>query len=163
MATIKVLSVPLVAQPTDGVCWWASCQMLYQWSQATGQGSMIDPNSDDGFRNRYESNLDWGCGKNGFMADTLKMKKFTSVTMDLSSLVSFLNTHGPVFTSVQKNWGGNNHGHAVVMCGVADTGVLIHDPEPMKSGSKTWLTWDQINKAIDAIKGEADFSFLTAA
>ena len=55
----------------------------------------------------------------------MNMVKITSISMDYDSLVSKFAKHGPIFTSVQKNWNGNDYAHAVVMCGVADTGVFI--------------------------------------
>jgi hypothetical protein len=163
MAIVLVQNVPLIGQPSDGVCWWASCQMIYKWSQATSKGSMVEPDSDEGFRKRHESNGDWYCGKNGFLADALKMKKFSSLTLDFNTVNDFLALHGPVFTSVQKNWDGNDYGHAVVMCGVADTGVLINDPMPINTGTKKWLTWEQIKKAVAGVAGDADFQYLSAA
>ena len=164
MAIYKVQNMTLVAQLSNGVCWWASSQMCYLWSQATGKGSMVEPDSDEGFKARHQSNGDWFCGKNGFMADAFKMKKFTSLTMDYDSLKDFMIAHGPVFTSVEKNWDGHTgYGHAIVMCGVADTGVWIYDPEPVNVGGSKWMTWDQINKATGAVADTADYGFLTAA
>jgi hypothetical protein len=83
--------------------------------------------------------------------------------MDFDTVNTFLAKHGPVFTSVQKNWSENNYSHAIVLCGVADTGVSIHDPMPVNQGSSTWLTWAQIQKAIDGVSADADYQFLTAA
>lgn len=162
MAIYKVEKVPLIPQPTDGVCWYASCRMIYKWSQATGQGSMKNPADDAGFKQRFDDNGDWWCGNNGYMAEQFRMKKFPSLSMDYGSLSSHLSIHGPTFASLQKNWGGNNYGHAVVIVGVADTGVLIHDPMPIKQGSKQWLTWGQIQKALDYVSDVANPQFLTA-
>jgi hypothetical protein len=163
MALTKVQNMTLVAQPTDGVCWWASAQMCYKWSQTTGKGKMVDPLSDEtGFAQRFKDNGDWFCGSNGHMADKFKMQKYASLGMDFATLNDFMSVHGPIFTSVQKNWNGNNYSHAVVICGVADTGVFIHDPMPVNTGGSCWLTWDQINKAIKAVSDVADYGFLTA-
>jgi hypothetical protein len=162
MPIYKVQKVPLIPQPTDGVCWYASARMLYKWSQATGHAGMKNPAEDAGFKQRFDDNGDWYCGENWFMAAALNMKQFSSLSMDYNSLSTFLSIHGPVFTSVQKNWGGNNYSHAVVICGAADTGVFIHDPMPLKSGSSYWLTWGQIQKAIDGVKDVANQQFMTA-
>ena len=162
MAIYKVQNVPLISQPTDGVCWYASCRMLYKWSQAAGKSGMINPHEDDGFRKRFETNGDWYSGDNKFMADTLNMKKVASLSMDYDSLATFMSVHGPIFTSVQKNWSGNNYAHAVVIAGVADTGVFIHDPMPLHQGSQVWLTWGQINKALAGVADVANPQFLTA-
>ena len=164
MAIYKVQNMTLVAQNFNGVCWWGSSQMCYLWSKAAGKGTMIEPDSDEGFKARHDGNGDWFCGKNGFMAGQFKMKKFTSLSMDFATLKDFMEVHGPVFTSVGKNWNGHtDYGHAVVLAGVADTGVFIYDPEPVNVGSSTWLTWDQINKAIASVSNDADYQFLTAA
>jgi hypothetical protein len=150
-----------MSQPTDGVCWMVSAQMVYKWAKATGNGSMIDPMSDPGSRSRYERNGDWWCGQNGLLAGYFKMKTHSSLPMDYAGLSGFMAKHGPVWTGLKKNWGGHSHGHVVVICGAADTGVFIHDPEPMHYGTAMWLTWAQINKAISAIT-DADYQFLTA-
>jgi hypothetical protein len=162
MPIYKVDKVPLIPQPTDGVCWYACCRMLYKWSQATGNGSMKNPHDDEGFRKRFEDNGDWWCGDNHFMASKLVMNSFSSIDLAYFSLSGFLATQGPIFTSVQKNWSGNNYGHAIVICGVSDTGVFIHDPMPVKIASTKWLTWAQIKKAIDGVSDVANPQFMTA-
>src|SRR5262249_2339211 len=146
MGIYKVQNMKLVAQNFDGVCWWGGTQMCYLWSQAAGKGTMVEPDSDPGFKDRHDTNGDWGCNKNGYIAVRCKMKKYSSLSMDYESLQDFMAAHGPVFNSVGKNWNGHSGcGHAVVIGGVADTGVFIYDPEPVNVGSSTWLTWDQIN------------------
>jgi hypothetical protein len=162
MAIIKVQSVPLIPQPTDGVCWYVSARMCYRWSQATGTGSMTNPADDVGMHTRFLNNGDWSSDQNGILARTFKMKTFNGVSMDFDNLNSFFTSHGPIWTALQKNWGGHNFGHVVVICGVADTGVFINDPHPVGYGSQKWLTWDQINRAISSFPG-GDFGFLTAA
>ena len=163
MAIVKLSNVPLIPQPTDGVCWFVCAQMLYKWQQTAGKGSMIDPMTHEGSKYRYDNNLDWYCGDNGKLADYLQMKKH-AINLDFNGINSALATYGPLWTSVQKNWAGNDHGHVVVILGVADTGVLIHDPEPLKVGNTLWLTWDQITKAVNtATVNGADWRHLTAA
>ncbi|KXK03777.1 MAG: Papain-like cysteine protease AvrRpt2 [Acidobacteria bacterium OLB17] len=162
MGIYKVQNLQIVAQPTDAVCWWASDTMLYNWSKATGRGSMIDPLSDAGFKARYDSNGTWGSGDNKFMAKTLKMVEIASLDLTYDGLVAAFMKHGPIFASLQKNWGGNDYGHAVVFGGVADTGVLVYDPMPVGKGSLIWLTWAQTKKALDVIKDVANPAFLAA-
>ena len=152
MAIYLVSGLQIVAQPTDGVCWWASDTMLYKWSQKSGRGSMIDPLADSCMKSRYENNGDWSSGNNALMASKLNMVQISSLDLDYWSLVSAFTKHGPIFASVQKNWHGNNYGHAVVLGGVADTGVLVYDPEPINKGTRIWLTWDQIKKAVEGIE-----------
>ena len=79
---------------------------------------------------------------------------------DYNGLNTFFASHGPIWAAGQKNWCGNDHGHVVVVCGVADTGVFIHDPEPVGHGSSIWLTWDQWKKYVDGFS--ASVQFLTA-
>ncbi len=161
MAITKLSNMTLVAQPSDGVCWWASAQMVYKWSKATGRGQMKSPDSDAGYAQRKKDNGDVYAFQNNILGRALNMKFHSSLSMDQSSVNSFLQDHGPIWTSVKKNWGGNNHGHVVVICGVADTGVLIYDPEPVNQGSSFWLTWDQIKKALAGVT-DADPQFMTA-
>lgn len=155
MAITKLFGVPLKYQKSSGVCWYASARMLYAWSQATGRGSMTNPADDAGYFKRYNDNGSVGCGDNWHLAQCLNMNKHSSITMDYDTVLEFLKSHGPIWTGLQKNWGGNYHGHVVVICGVADTGVFIHDPEPMKQGSTFWLTWNQINSAVDELRNVA--------
>ncbi len=162
MAIYKVQKVSLIPQKTDGVCWYACCRMLYKWSQATGNGSMTNPGDDAGFKARFDANGTWFCGDNGFMADTLSMNRVPSLSMDYASLSGFMANHGPIFASVQKNWGGHNYGHAIVLAGVADTGVFVHDPMPVGQASQIWLTWGQIQRALDGVSDVANPPFLTA-
>ncbi|MGQ0543374.1 MAG: papain-like cysteine protease family protein [Blastocatellia bacterium] len=164
MPITVVQHVPLMSQPTDGVCWMVSAQMVYKWSKATGSGQMKDPMTDSGSKWRYDNNGDWSSAQNGILAGYFNMKThaFSAVSMSYDSLNNFMTKHGPIWTGLQKNWGGHNHGHVVVICGVADTGVFIHDPEPMKQGTAHWLTWEQIKKALDGLSG-ADYQYLTAA
>lgn len=150
-----------MAQTKTGVCWMMSAKMVYAWQKATGRGSMKHPESDDGFNQRYAGNGDWFSGNNSFFADTFNMKKHSKLDLSLVGLNKFLPLHGPIWTGLQKNWGGNNHGHVVVIFGVAETGVLINDPEPIHKGSELWLTWDQIKKAIKHISDVAEYQFLT--
>lgn len=164
MPIYKVPNVKLVAQPKNALCWWACDQMLYKWSQATGNGSMVDPiDPSTTFKGRYDDNLTVHCKDNTFMASKMSMKTQKSIPMNYAGLVEFLSAHGPVFTSVYKNWTADQYGHAIVIAGCADTGVWIMDPMPVGFGSSTWLTWSQIQSAIDDVAGEANPSFLTAA
>ena len=157
MALYKVPNVSFTPQPKDGLCWWASAQMCYLWGKSSGKGSMISPNADPGFKNRYDNNLDWFCGDNGFLAKTLTMKTHTSIPMDCAGLTDFLKVHGPVFTSVNRTWkpGTKSFFHAVVISGAADTGVWVNDPWPVGQGESSWITWSQIKKATDACSGTA--------
>ena len=160
MPITKVQNVPLVAQRGDGVCWFASALMLYKWAQATGHTTMKDPMADSGMKMRWDNNLDWGSGHNAFLATTLAMKTHASIPTEYQGLNTFFQSHGPIWAAGQKTWGGADHGHVVVICGVADTGVFIHDPEPVNQGVSLWLTWSQLKKYTDG--ASATVQFLTA-
>ncbi|MBK8811441.1 MAG: hypothetical protein IPN69_12010 [Acidobacteria bacterium] len=162
MAITKLANVPLIPQPTDGVCWYACARMLYRWSKATGRGVMTNPADDSGYHTRFQNNGDVAAFQNNHLGRALNMKLHSSLSLDYGSVLSFLQSHGPIWVGLKKNWGGHDHGHVVVICGVADTGVFIHDPEPMKQGSAIWLTWAQIKKAVDGMT-DADPQFMTAA
>jgi hypothetical protein len=160
MPITKVPHVSLIAQRADGVCWCASALMLYKWSINSGHAGMKDPLADSGMKWRWDNNKDWSSSDNAFLASTLAMKTHGSIPADYSGLNTFFVSHGPIWAAGQKNWGGNNHGHVVVTCGVADTGVFIHDPEPVGNGSSFWLTWAQWKKYVDGFT--ASVQFLTA-
>jgi hypothetical protein len=153
--------MPLMYQKSNGVCWYASARMLYTWARATKRGSMTNPADDTGYFQRYMNNGDVAASQNWHIAQQFNMQKHIDIPMNYDSINSFLAKHGPIWTGLKKNWDNFNHGHVVVICGVADTGVFIHDPEPVKQGSTRWLTWGEINKAVNGMSG-ADPQFLTA-
>ncbi|HCA60212.1 MAG TPA: hypothetical protein DEP46_19785, partial [Blastocatellia bacterium] len=97
MSITRLQNVPLLSQPSTGVCWFKSAQMVYAWSKATGKGSMKDPMSVADFKWRYETNRDWWSGQNGMLATAFGMKTHSKVDMSLSGLNSFLPTHGPIW------------------------------------------------------------------
>ena len=164
MAMTVLSGVPLMWQKSNGVCWYASARMVYTWAKANGKGSMTDPAADPGYFQRYNNGGDVACTQNWHIAQRFHMQKHTDIKMDYASVNSVLQKNGPIWTGLRKNWDGNDHGHVVVICGVADTGVLIHDPEPMHQGTAKWLTWDQITKAVKGLEKDApNPQFLTAA
>lgn len=166
MAIVRLTGVPLLSQPTSGVCWHMCSRMLYEWSKATKRGSMKNPaTADEGYTKRFKDNRDVAADQNWHLAEAFSMVQKPNISMDFQSLSSVLQHNGPIWTGLKKNWGGYNHGHVVVISGVADTGVLIFDPEPMNIGTELWLTWAQINKAVSALRQEIvpNPQFLTAA
>lgn len=48
---------------------------------------------------------------------------------------------GPIWAAGAKG-GSTGSYHVVVIAGVADTGLLVYDPLPQKTGQKVWRTWD---------------------
>lgn len=155
MSIIRLTGVPLLSQPSSGVCWYVCANMLYKWSQGSKRRTMKNPaTADSGYTWRFSNNGDVASTQNWHLATAFGMVKHPTIDMDFNSVNSFLQKHGPIWTGLKKNWGGNNHGHVVVICGVADTGVFVHDPEPMNIGTAAWLTWEQINKALEALRKE---------
>lgn len=159
MGITKLSHMKLVAQRDDGVCWCAAAIMLYKWGRAAGQHSMVNPLVDAGTSWRWENNKDWASSDNGFLATTLNMEIQSELPVDYEGMKSFLSDHGPVWTAGLKTWTGDAYGHVVVICGVANTGVLIYDPEPVNQGSSMWLTWMQLANYING--STASVQFLT--
>lgn len=161
MAIIKLDNVPLIPQQTDAVCWFVSARMLFRWQEKSGKGSMKDPAQNEMTKATFSRNATWYSFQNDLLASQLNLKS-QSVTLDFEGVNKVLSMNGPIWTAGHKHWSGGNHGHVVVICGVADTGVFIHDPEPMTVGSTMWLTWSAIKKYVDGVT-DTTTKFLTAA
>ncbi len=161
MSIFVVHDVPLMYQKSDGVCWYASARMLYTWGSKTKRGAMTNPANDPGYFQRYMNNGDVDSSQNWHVAQQFNMKKHETLPQDFQGLKEFLTRYGPVWSGIKKNWDGFDHGHVVVITGVAETGVQIHDPEPVMRGTVRWLTWEQFKTAVNAQSGNPQF--LTAA
>jgi hypothetical protein len=149
-----LIKVPLVPQEKSNLCWFACSMMLYRWSvNKSGQSSMIkDPHENDII-------MDWHKKNQGVDADQvtqLAMKlnfrshKFADLPRNFAEMKAVLQKHGPIWTAVSKNWNGQtgqNIPHVIVIYGVLDTGVWIHDPEPVKKGTTRLLTWSDLKNA----------------
>ncbi len=80
----------------------------------------------------------------------LRAHKFTSLPRNFTDMKAVLQKHGPIWTAVSKNWNGKgdqNIPHVIVIYGALDTGVWIHDPEPVAKGTTRLLTWSDLQKA----------------
>lgn len=163
MAIYKVPNVPFKAQPNDSVCWFTCAQMLYEWSQASGGKKMVDPMTCDMTKTAYDAPRKWPASSGKLLSGQLKMihKDTDYVSLDYDCLWYVLNTSGPIWTSVYKNWRGSKYGHVVVIVGARADGVYVHDPMPVNVGTQTWLTWKEIRSAVDA-QDEADYHYLFA-
>jgi hypothetical protein len=161
MAIVKLENVPLIPQPNDAACWFVSARMLFRWQGKTGKGSMKDPAQNEMTTGVFGRKATWYSFQNTLLAEQLNMK-LQDVNLDFNGVNKVLAASGPIWTAGHKLWGGGNHGHVVVICGVADTGVFIHDPEPMNVGSTMWLTWSAIKKYVDGVT-DTTCKFLTAA
>ena len=103
MSIFKIPNVPLIPQPTNGVCWYASSRMLYVWSTAANRGAMKDPAGDAGYRQRFLNNGDVDSSQNWHIAQQFNMQKYESIPLDYDGLSSFLSKNGPIWAGVKKN------------------------------------------------------------
>lgn len=160
MAISKLDNVPLIPQPTDGVCWYVSARMLAKWRRATkgGMGTMTDPKEHSDCYSMFQNNAGWNPWQVGLLSSWLNMPT-PSITMDFAGVSSALSQHGPIWAAGWKTWSGSPHYHVIVIRGVSDTGVLIHDPEPINVGAYTWKTWSSIKKYVST-KTDVDYNFL---
>jgi hypothetical protein len=161
VSIIRIKNVPLIPQRSDGTCWYASLRMLAEWRKATkgGMGEMIDPQEHTDCKNMADRNAGWPPENVGLLASWVKAKPRTDIKLDLKSLATALTASGPIWAGGLKTWGTAPHNHVVVIFGVADTGVLVNDPEPVGIGREDWKTWDSFGKFIK--DGSCDVSFLT--
>jgi len=161
MATFTVQGLPNLAQPNDSVCWYTCAQMLYQWSKSNGSGGMIDPANNTMCQEAFAAPRTWPAALGKLLAKQLRMtpKDTEYISLDYDCLWYVLNTSGPIWTSVYKNWRGNDYGHVIVIAGCRTDGVYIHDPMPVKCGSRIWLTYDEIKKAVKE-QDFADYHYL---
>lgn len=157
MGIYKVKDMALVPQPGTGTCWCASAIMLYKWSRKAGYLTMVDPLSDSGTRWRWENNKSWSKYDNPWLAKTLNIYTYDEIPRSYDGLRTFLKDWGPIWASGLKTWTGSAYGHVVVIGGVADTGVLIYDPEPVGQGKSFWMTWNQLDTYIKGEPAEAQF------
>ncbi|MBK8066015.1 MAG: hypothetical protein IPK29_20120 [Betaproteobacteria bacterium] len=118
------------------------------------QGRLPDhgrPAGDSGARWRWDNNKSWSKYDNRWLAKTLNIYTYDDIPLSFhDSLRTFLKDWGPIWASGRKTWTGSAYGHVIVICGVADTGVLVYDPEPVGQGSSFWLTWKQLDTYIRA-------------
>jgi hypothetical protein len=160
VSIIRLKNVPKIAQQYDGTCWFASMRMLAEWrkKEKGGLGDMVDPATHKDCKDMAENNRGWPPSIAGVLAGWIKAKKRSDIKMEFDSLSKALTTDGPIWAAGLKRWGTAAHNHVVVIFGVADTGVLVNDPEPVGVGLESWKTWAQIRQYID--ESESDVKFL---
>lgn len=149
-------NVPLIAQAQDGLCWYASARMLYEWTtkaKGTSNG-MIDPTAHKETSDMAANNRAFPYDQVYILRDWLKMKE-RDVTWDFDGISSALKTYGPLWVAGYKGYY-----HVRVVLGVADTGVLVHDPEPVRQGTRDWKTWNSINSFLTA-RDDIDINVLS--
>lgn len=144
----KIPDVPLIGQNFTGTCWYASASMLAEWStKRNGADSkMIHPKDHTDTKQMHDRNSSFPADGAKFLIKWLNMRAIHRVPEKPEEWLSLLVFNGPVWAAGSKHWEGSAYGHVVVVCGVADTGLYIHDPEPMKQGRGEWRTWASMNK-----------------
>jgi hypothetical protein len=158
MATYVVPKVPLYAQGDNRSCWYHSARMVYDALIGPMPNSMIrptrmlDPKSQAGAVQLVKNYLGLDASQVAWLKKELCMKEHSNPAYTYRALQSLLANHGALWVGLEKNWSGNQHEHVVVVCGVSDTGVKIHDPEPVYVGTQVWLTWAQYTKAVETWK-----------
>lgn len=147
LAIVRISNVPLVPQHKTGLCWYASATMLVGWrvKMKGGLGPMTFPADHKEAKDMYANNR----SLLGFGAAALKgwfgMKEVPVPTTQ-AEWAHTLSSNGPLWAAGKKHWNGEAYGHVVVVFGVADTGLLINDPEPIWKGREEWRTWASMNR-----------------
>lgn len=156
---IQVVSgVSLVPQDKNNACWYFSARMVSQWSQANG-GHVKDPSSDDQLEKLYKGDFGYAPSTAKDLAKTLGMKTIAKQDRTQVEYQTLLQK-GPLWCQGLKG-GANGFPHVVVICGVSDTGVLIHDPLPLKQGERVWKTWAWLKNFMQTSDPSMDYNLLT--
>jgi hypothetical protein len=173
VAIFRLGQARVIAQPSDGVCWYATLQVLGRWRKSVrgSMGEMIAVEDQPDCARMYKQNQTWPADNNSLLAQWLRMKKYSKseIKMEYKALYDVMNSKGPIYAAGVKTWGTAAHGHVVAFAGVADTGVLVLDPEPMNTGLERWRTWDEIDgflnrkTAADGTTVSIDYNFLTGS
>ncbi len=155
MPTEILGNVTNIPQEKDGLCWFASARMLYEWTiKARGAANgMIDPKVHEETKDMAKFNRGFPYGQVHNLRDWLKMKDI-SVTWEYDPVSAALKKYGPLWVAGHKGYY-----HVYVVRGVADTGVLMQDPEPVGQGTYQWITWDSVKKFVTA-KDDIDINVL---
>lgn len=144
MAIILVPNVTLLPQDKSLACWYFCAKMMCKWAKDNNKAAINDPE----FVTDAPANLfqlyDWDSGYATStckqLAPRLGMLALPKVKRDFNEFKTLL-SKGPIWAAGAKG-GVTGAYHVVVIAGVADTGLLLYDPLPMKVGKKVWRTWD---------------------
>ena len=154
MNTLRIGKVPLIPQYKTGSCWYASASMLAEWriQSKGGLGTMTHPNAHSDTKDMYKRNAALLAVGSGALTRWLGMRTvpFPASHADWAATLS---TYGPLWAAGMKHWEGT-YGHVVVVYGVADTGLLINDPEPIGQGKEEWRTWASMDKYFEKSESE---------
>jgi len=157
MAIYLVPDVSLMGQDKKNACWWFSAKMIHKWSTKKGK-TVNNPEFADELPGCYKGDFGWALSTGGTMATHLNMDKQPRKTRGFSEMLTLLQK-GPIWAAGLK--GIARMAHVVVFAGVADTGVLVLDPLPLKNGEKSWKTWDWVNQFLALDVSEIDANLLT--
>ncbi len=159
MGITLVKNLPLLPQDKSNACWYFSAKMMFAWAQANQKTGVKDPitvtEGRVNMKTLYENNNGFSIRTSKELASLLGM---TALERKKRSFADFktLIDKGPIWAAGAKG-GFTGSYHVTVIAGVADTGLLLYDPLPMKMGQKVWRTWDWMegyfaldDSAIDA-------------
>jgi hypothetical protein len=139
--------------------------MVAEWKKKTkgGMGAMVDPGEHADSVDMFKNNRGWPPDNVKTLAGPTywKWNMHPTPALNYAAFQSLLNNKGPLWAAGTKKWAGGPHNHVVVICGVADTGLFVHDPEPIGSGSVHWLTWKQMGEYFKG-DGSIDCNIMTA-
>lgn len=121
-------------------CWYASACMVAYYFEAgprLGVPELFKLDLGDGLLGHYATGSGPANRLSANHHDLLAQREqlepvpkcATSHHYTLDELEELLRERGPIFFYWMKTHGGNTYGHASVIIGVDDTGIIYHDPE----------------------------------
>lgn len=137
-------NVPLIPQDLTMACWYASAQMVIKWRQEYTQSSeMAHPDVSEipGEVAAYKANNGLALDMVMTLAQDLGLETVPPMTPTLPLIEQWVREYGPIWCCGRKTneATGQSYGHAFVIVGVKGDQIYIHDPEPVKVGSKKWV------------------------
>jgi hypothetical protein len=155
-----VPGVPLIAQDKKNACWYMSAKMLVSWRKKKGAApiGLKDPAEETQLKNLYTGDCGLAPSTCEWFGKQIGLTAHKGKDASQSGLEPLIKKYGPLWFAGLKKVGGEKYAHVRVIAGVADTGVLVYDPEPMKSGSSEWRTWTWLTDALN--ESEFDVNYL---
>jgi hypothetical protein len=165
MAIIVVPNLTLLPQDKSNACWYFSAKMVHKWASANGKQTVKDPANVKtdrlNLQGLYESNAGYATSTCIELSACLGLKALSKSQRGFDEFKTLL-AKGPIFAAGAKG-GADGSFHVVVIGGVADTGLLIFDPLPMRIGAKVWRTWDWMDGFFDISNSRIDANLLVIA
>jgi hypothetical protein len=162
MAIHTISDLPLLGQDKTNGCWYFSAKMIAGWAAKTGKATIKDPATLTDLFNLYDGNCGYALSTCGTLATKLGMKALPRQERGFSDMMTLL-SKGPLWVAGLKTIGAETFPHVVVIGGVADTGVLVLDPLPLKQGNRDWKTWSWLKNFLALSDGAFDANLLTPA